>query len=115
MNDFWQNFRLALSPNSAFIEAWQHLRKDTHMDRRCISQNELAQRWQISEATLERWRSQRKGPQYLRLGGQVRYRLADVEAYELEKMEVVTDTQQPPKGLISPALAKRIISKQSTA
>lgn len=82
---------------------------------RCISQNELAKRWQISEATLERWRSQRKGPQYLRLGGQVRYRLADVEAYELEKMEVVTDTQQPPEGLISPVLAKRISSKKSTA
>ena len=30
------------------------------MDGRCISQNELAQRWQISEAPLERWRSQQK-------------------------------------------------------
>lgn len=85
------------------------------MDGRCISQNELAQRWQVSEATLERWRSQRKGPQFLRLGGQVRYRLADVEAYELEKMEVVFDTQQPPKGLISPLQAKRISSRKSTA
>jgi DNA-binding transcriptional regulator YiaG len=50
------------------------------MDGRCISQNELAQRWQVSEATLERWRSQRMGPQFLRLGGQVRYRLVDVES-----------------------------------
>ena len=58
---------------------------------------------------------QRKGPQFLRLGGQVRYRLVDVEAYELEKMEVVTDSQQPPEGLISPVLAKRISSKKSTA
>ena len=101
--------------NSAFIEACQHLRKDTHMIGRCISQNELAKRWQVSEATLERWRSQRKGPHFLRLGGQVRYRLADVEAYELEKMEVVFDTQQPPKGLISPLQAKRISSRKSTA
>jgi hypothetical protein len=85
------------------------------MDGRCISQNELAQRWQVSEATLERWRSQRKGPQFLRLGGQVRYRLVDVESYELEKIEVVADTQQPPKGLIQPVLAKRIGSKKSTA
>ncbi len=81
------------------------------MDGRCISQNELAQRWQVSEATLERWRSQRKGPQFLRLGGQVRYRLVDVESYELEKIEVVADTQQPPKCFISPVLAKRISSK----
>ena len=42
------------------------------MDGRCISQNELAQRWQISEATLERWRSQRKDHQFFRLGGQVK-------------------------------------------
>ena len=82
---------------------------------RCISQNELAKRWQISEATLERWYSQRKGPQFLRLGGQVRYRLVDVESYELEKMEVVFDTQQPPEGLISPVPAKKISSKKSTA
>ena len=85
------------------------------MDGRCISQNELAKRWQISEATLERWRSQRKGPHFLRLGGQVRYRLADVEAYELEKLEVVSDSQQPPEGLISPLQAKRISSRKSTA
>lgn len=42
--------------NSAFMESWQHLRKDTKMDGRCISQNELAKRWQVSESTLERWR-----------------------------------------------------------
>ena len=58
------------------------------MDGRCISQNELAKRWKISEATLERWRSQRKGPQFLRLGGQVSYRLVDVESCERERMEV---------------------------
>lgn len=31
----------------------------------------------------------------LRLGGQIRYRLADVESYELEKLEVVADTHPP--------------------
>jgi hypothetical protein len=52
------------------------------MDGRCVSQNELAQRWQVSESTLERWRSQRTGPMLLRLGGQVRYRVTDIEAFE---------------------------------
>jgi predicted DNA-binding transcriptional regulator AlpA len=56
------------------------------MDGRCISQNELAQRWQISESTLERWRSQRTGPVFLRLGGQVRYRVTDIEAFETQAM-----------------------------
>lgn len=72
------------------------------MDGRYISQNELAQRWQISEATLERWRSQRQGPQFLRLGGQVRYRLVDVESYECERMEVFGTSHNNSKALISP-------------
>ena len=44
------------------------------MDGRCMSQIELAQRWQISESTLERWRSEGIGPVFLKLRGQVRYR-----------------------------------------
>jgi predicted DNA-binding transcriptional regulator AlpA len=72
------------------------------MEGRCIFQNELAQRWQISEATLERWRSQRMGPQFLRLGGQVRYRLVDVESYERERLEVFGTGQNNSKALISP-------------
>lgn len=70
------------------------------MDGRCISPNELAQRWLISEATLERWRSQRKGPQFLRLGGQMRYRLVDVESYERARMVVCGTRQNNPKELI---------------
>ena len=60
------------------------------MDGRCISQNELAQRWQVSESTLERWRSQRTGPMFLRLGGQVRYRITDVEAFETQALGMGT-------------------------
>jgi transposase-like protein len=76
--------------NSAFIEVWQHLRKDTPMDGRCISQNELARRWQVSESTLERWRSQRTGPMFLRLGGQVRYRITDDEDFETRALGMAT-------------------------
>ena len=71
------------------------------MDERCISQNELAQRWQVSEAILERWRSQRKGSQFLKLGGQVRYRLVDVESYERKRMEIFGTSQNNLKALIS--------------
>ena len=51
-----------------------------HMNGRCISQNELAQRWQISESTLERWRSKSIGPVFLKLRGQVRYRDIDISS-----------------------------------
>ena len=58
------------------------------MDGRCISRTELTQRWQVSEATWEHWRSQRKDPPFLRLGGQVRYRLVDGESCECERLHV---------------------------
>jgi len=54
------------------------------MDGRCMTQTELAKRWQISEATLERWRTEAGGPVFLKLAGQVRYRIRDVEAFEAE-------------------------------
>jgi Helix-turn-helix domain len=49
---------------------------------RCMTQADLAERWQISEATLERWRTESNGPLFLKLGNQVRYRVQDVEAFE---------------------------------
>lgn len=43
---------------------------------------ELAERWGVPVTTLAAWRYAGKGPAYLKLGGAVRYRLEDVEAYE---------------------------------
>ncbi len=60
------------------------------MDGRCMTQTELAERWQISEATLERWRTETGGPVFLKLGAQVRYRVRDVEAFEAEVLREST-------------------------
>ncbi|QLS00465.1 helix-turn-helix transcriptional regulator [Enterobacter roggenkampii] len=49
----------------------------THFD-----QLQLAERWGLSTATLERWRTNGTGPKYIRLLGKVIYRLCDIEAYE---------------------------------
>ena len=51
------------------------------MEIRHLTQRELAKRRRISEATLERWRSEWLGPNYLKLQGRVLYRLVDVETY----------------------------------
>jgi len=51
-----------------------------------LNQEELALRWKISEATLERWRHTKIGPVYLKLGGAVRYNMRDVLAYEHQSM-----------------------------
>ena len=47
-----------------------------------LNQIELSRRWRISPRTLERWRWLGEGPQYLKIGGRVVYRLSDIESYE---------------------------------
>ena len=50
--------------------------------QRHLTQAELAERWRLSERTLDRWRNERKGPAWLRLNGRIRYRLEDLLAFE---------------------------------
>ena len=47
-----------------------------------MTQEELAFRWKISEATLERDRSLKQGVRYIKIGGLIRYRLGDIIAHE---------------------------------
>lgn len=47
-----------------------------------LNQNELASRWGMSPRTLENWRSTGKGPKYVKLGGQVRYKIAEIVKLE---------------------------------
>ena len=54
-----------------------------------LTPRELAERWGMSADTLKKWRCVKKGPPFIKLGGKnkegrdsVRYRLADVLAYE---------------------------------
>ena len=49
---------------------------------RHLNQIDLSRRWSISPRTLERWRWLKSGPQYLKIGGRVVYRLEDVESFE---------------------------------
>lgn len=53
---------------------------------RLLDAHQLAKRWNLSPRTLERHRMNGDGPRYLRVGGAVRYRLADIEAYEAEQL-----------------------------
>ena len=60
---------------------------------RHLNQIELAERWNISKRTLERWRWIGEGPAYLKIGGRVVYRLEDIERYETEQLRTSTSTQ----------------------
>ena len=56
-----------------------------------IDQKQLAERWNISAKTLERWRWAGEGPRFLKLGGRVVYRLTDIEAFEEAQLRNRTD------------------------
>ena len=52
------------------------------MTEQFLNQVRLADRWNISPRTLERWRWTGEGPAFVKIGGRVVYRIADIEAYE---------------------------------
>ena len=63
------------------------------MDQELLTQAALAKRWKVSPRTLERWRWLGRGPQYMKVGGQVRYRLPDIEAYEAAQLRATSATK----------------------
>ena len=76
------------------------------LQKHCLNQKELARRWGISHRTLERWRYTSQGPTFLKLGGRVLYRLADIETFEqsqlqraLKSRSAVASASQAPRRL----------------
>ena len=61
-----------------------------------LNQIDLANRWNVSHRTLERWRWTGEGPQYIKLGGRVVYRLEDVEAFEADQIRCSTAETSAP-------------------
>ncbi len=62
------------------------------MDVVHLNQKQLAARWNISEASLERWRSAGIGPKFLKICGRVLYLQVDIEAYEESCLATSTKT-----------------------
>ncbi len=55
-----------------------------------LNQRPLADRWAVSEATLERWRTEGIGPVFLKLQGRGLYRVEDVESVEADSLRKST-------------------------
>ena len=51
------------------------------MPDRLLTTREAAELLRVKESTLEQWRWNGKGPQFVKLGRCVRYRQADLEAF----------------------------------
>ena len=47
-----------------------------------LDEHALAQRWHLSVKTLRRWRLERIGPVFCKVGARVTYLLSEIEAYE---------------------------------
>jgi len=65
----------------------QHGRKVTRpflnvATRIAIDENELSQRWGLSVKTLRRWRQEKLGPIFCKMGARVTYLITEIEAYE---------------------------------
>jgi len=65
-----------------------------------LQQRQLADRWGVSEATLERWRSDGIGPVFLKLQGRVLYRLEDIESYEAACLRKSTSERVSAGGIL---------------
>ena len=50
--------------------------------RLALNENELAARWGLSVKTLRRWRQEKLGPIFCKMGSRVTYLIVEVEAYE---------------------------------
>jgi hypothetical protein len=58
-----------------------------------FKQRQLAAHWDISEATLERWRSEGIGLKFLKLCGRVLYRQVDINIDAFEESCLATSTK----------------------
>ena len=78
-----------MAPASIPVKAPVQPATNPNTDRpiRHLNQIDLSRRWSISPRTLERWRWLKSGPRYLKIGGRVVYRLADVEAFETAQIK----------------------------
>ena len=60
------------------------------MEKVAYNEVELAKRWGISPKTLQRWRSEGRGPRYLKLSKRVVYPVDEIEAYEHDALYAST-------------------------
>lgn len=55
-----------------------------------LDEKAVAERWGISVKALQMWRLRGDGPVFCKFGNRVRYRLSDIEAFELAQTRTST-------------------------
>jgi hypothetical protein len=68
-----------------------------------FTETELARRWNVSIKTLQRWRSEERGPAYIKLSKAVRYPVSEIVAYEqANRQGMPDDAALPPLTDVTP-------------
>ncbi len=55
-----------------------------------LTDEQLAKRWQCHRQTLIRWRSKGRGPKFVKISNQIRYKLSDIQEFE-QQNTITTD------------------------
>lgn len=65
-------------------------------DTENLTPAELVKRWNnaVTVGTLSNWRSQGRGPAFVKFGRSIRYPLSGVQAYEAENMRVGSEDKK---------------------
>ncbi len=81
-----------------FVEALQKAREANagkNSSVKYLTAAQLVQRWDgsIQKGTLSNWRSQGKGPPFVKMGSRVLYPIAKLEAWEEKRLRNVNDNE----------------------
>ena len=60
------------------------------MQKMMMNENELASRWNISPKTLQRWRSEGRGPRFMKMSKRVVYPIDEVLDFESQALRAST-------------------------
>ncbi len=62
------------------------------MEKLLLTPEALAERWNITPATLSQWRWNGRGPLFIKMNKGVRYRLSDIERFEEQNIRQNTSS-----------------------
>ncbi len=82
------------------------------MQKIAINEIELAERWGISPKTLQRWRTEGRGPRYFKLSKRVCYPLDQILAFENGALYESTSERCTPRDSID---AKLVSAREAAA
>ncbi len=72
--------------------------KNNNKRKNILTEAELAKYWQMSERTLQKWRSLGTGPVYIKIGGKVRYTKKAIRTYENNRKFISSSERYAEKG-----------------